>query len=417
MQPTGDEAPAAAGTTVETVASILGADDLVAGGHDGAGVDVALIDTGIAMSGEAVVDGPDLSTTGDDPELHGLDAFGHGTHLAGIVHGVAPGARIVNVKVAEPDGSTSIGRILRAVDWVVRNRDRGGLNVRVLNLAYGAPAVGSYTRDPLAYALEQAQRRGIAVVVAAGNGGEEAPGLDSPAYDPHLIAVGADDDARTVALADDAVPAWSSRGDGGRNPDVIAPGTAVVSLGVPGGFLYEEFPGARVGEAGFRGSGTSQAAAGVSAVAALVLAARPELRPAELKAVMRATARRVPAAAEDQQGAGVPDAAAAVAAPAPQSGREPEPARPGGQWRGRFEPSVEAAVNPRGGDDWAAGRWTAGRWTAGRWTAGRWTAGRWTAGRWTAGRWTAGRWTAGRWTAGRWTAGGWTSLAGEPPAP
>ena len=70
-------------------------------------------------------------------ELRSLDAFGHGTHLAGIVAAVAPGAQIVNVKVADSDGSTSLARLLAGIDWVARHGDRRGLDVRVLNLAFG----------------------------------------------------------------------------------------------------------------------------------------------------------------------------------------------------------------------------------------------------------------------------------------
>jgi serine protease AprX len=415
MRALADEAPASGGTTPEMVGEILGAGALAAHGHDGRGVDVALIDTGVAPApalDESVVDGPDFSSTGDDPDLRGLDAFGHGTHLAGIVHGVAPGARIVNVKVAEHDGATTLGRLLMSIDWVVRHRERDGLDVKVLNLSFGGPVDGPYRLDPLAFALERAQKKGIAVVVAAGNGGEERTGLDSPAYDPNLIAVGASDDARTIPLTDDAVPVWSSRGDGERDPDVIAPGTGIVSLGVPGGYLFEAYPGARVGDDGFRGSGTSQAAAGVSGLAAAVLSARPDLGPAALKGVLRATARPLAGVPSAQQGAGVADGEAAAVARVERSERADAPAKSGGQWRGRNGdgPSVELAVDPQA-SRWSASRWSASRWSASRWSASRWSASRWSASRWSASRWSASRWSASRWSASRWSASRWSGSA------
>ena len=127
-------------------------------------------------------------------------------------------AQIVNVKVADSDGSTSLGRLLAGIDWVARNGDRRGLDVRVLNLAFGAESNGSYRDDPLAYAAERAWQRGLVVVASAGNGGAEADGLDSPAHDPYLVAVGALDTGGTATLADDGVATFSSRGSADPRP-------------------------------------------------------------------------------------------------------------------------------------------------------------------------------------------------------
>lgn len=87
--------------------------------HDGTGVDVALIDSGVApvvgLDGPNVVHGPDLSDEGAYRDVAYLDSYGHGTHMAGIIagtrpghEGLAPGARIVSVKVAGADGVTTV---------------------------------------------------------------------------------------------------------------------------------------------------------------------------------------------------------------------------------------------------------------------------------------------------------------------
>ena len=92
-----------------------------AGTVDGGPADVAIIDSGVSPVGSLagrVVNGPDFSSDARVEELRNLDAFGHGTHLAGIVAAVAPQARIVNVKVADSDGSTTLVRLLSALDWV-----------------------------------------------------------------------------------------------------------------------------------------------------------------------------------------------------------------------------------------------------------------------------------------------------------
>ncbi len=267
----------------------------------GAGVDVAIIDSGVigvgALGGEGkLVRAPDFSEDAFEPALRGLDTFGHGSHMAGVIagddpatgfRGVAPGARLVSVKVAGADGITSLVRVLMALDWVRRNRSANGLNIRVLNLSLGVEAQRSYVAEPLAYAAEALWHRGVAVVAAAGNQADGTGRLDLPASDPWLIAVGA-------AVTDgNAVADFSSR-DTQRPPDFVAPGTSVISMRVPGSTLDEEFPIARIGDEFFRGSGTSQATAVVSGLAALLLQARPELSPNQLKALLRQGAVDLP---------------------------------------------------------------------------------------------------------------------------
>jgi serine protease AprX len=164
-------------------------------------------------------------------------------------------------------------RVLMALDWVRRHRHADGLHIRVPNLSLGVDARRSYVHEPLAYA-EQLWKRGVAVVAAAGNQADGTGRLDLPAADPFLIAIGASDTQRTADPGDDTVADCSSR-DAARPPDVVAPGTAVVSLRVPGSTLDEKFPAARIGEGFFRGSGTLQATAVVSGLVALLLQARP----------------------------------------------------------------------------------------------------------------------------------------------
>ena len=145
-------------------ADVVGANDYWAKGITGQGVDVALIDSGVApVNGltypNKVLHGPDLSPESQSPELDHLDTYGHGTHMAGIIAGrddglttvarsnpdhfvgMAPGARVVSVKVADAAGSTDITQVLAAIDWVVQNRNRDGMNIRVLNLSFGTDSV------------------------------------------------------------------------------------------------------------------------------------------------------------------------------------------------------------------------------------------------------------------------------------
>jgi serine protease AprX len=391
-----------AGLTLRQAATVIGADRLAPGGED---VDVALVDTGVSpvrgLDGGNVIDGPDFSADRRVKGQEHLDAFGHGTHMAGIiaaadgparVSGIAPGARVVNVRVADHEGATSLSRMLAGIDWVVRNRNRDGLHVRVLNLAFGATPDGSYRTDPLAYAVEQAWTRGIVVVTAAGNGGPESGGLDSPAYDPYVVAVGAQDTVGTVSAADDVIAGFSSVGTAARTPDVIAPGVGIVSLRVPGGFLDEEFPGARIGESWFRGSGTSQAAAVVSGAAALLLERRPDLDPDQVKALLRAGAHPLAGVDERAQGAGVIDVAAAARLPAP-AGSQRWP-RAGGGGRGPQGLGLELAVERAGGTDWSSRSWRSDRWSSRSWRGDNWSSRSWRGDNWTSRSWRGFAWTA-----------------------
>jgi serine protease AprX len=388
----GAEADAASsGVTLAQVREAMGVDGANAAGE---GVDVALVDSGITPvpgldDPNKVVNGPDLSADRDDETLRHLDAFGHGTHLAGIVgasgagvSGVAPASRLVNVKVADSDGATSLSRLLGAIDWVVHNRSRGDLNIRVLNLAFGAETDGSYRDDPLAFAVEQAWRHGVVVVAAAGNGGHDSSSLDTPAADPYVLAVGSQDMLGTVTRDDDVVADFSSRGTAERSPDVLAPGVGIVSLDVPGGYLDELFPHARVGDGGFRGSGTSQSAAAASGAVAVLLQRRPDLTPDEAKALLRASAEPLAGADATLQGAGAIQLGAAVSSPVTAAAHQTWLPALGGPWRARGALGLELAVEHPEASRWSASRWSASRWSASRWSASRWSASRWSAAGW-----------------------------------
>ena len=186
--PEADDGPARARASMDLIRAATGAEQ---SGLTGAGVDVALIDSGVigvgALGGAGkLVRGPDFSDDAWDPDLRGLDTFGHGSHMAGVIagsdagsgyRGVAPGARLVSVKVAGADGVTSLVRVLMALDWVRHHRDRDGLHIRVVNLSFGVDSRRSYVREPLAYAAEQLWQRGVTVVAAAGN---QADGTGTP---------------------------------------------------------------------------------------------------------------------------------------------------------------------------------------------------------------------------------------------
>jgi serine protease AprX len=390
-------------------------DVLVQGeGAAGRGVAVAVLDSGIAASGDLagrVVARADLSGEGTF-----TDSYGHGTFMAGLIAGdgraggpagTAPGADLVDLKVAGADGATTLGQVLLAMQLADSSRERFG--IRVLNISLGAPADDPATA-PLTEAVERLWADGITVVAAAGNGG----GVTAPGLDPYVVTVGALDPAA------DQAPAWSGRGPdfaGRAKPDLLAPGVDVVGLRAPGSTVDLANPAARVGDAYFQGSGTSMSTALVAGAAAAVAAAHAEWGPDMVKAALAGSA--------GDGGALDLGAALASAPAAPANGdlfplRSPgaagEPSAPAWlgalDWRaGAFEGlrwAPDGGAAPAGGPAaWEARPWLVGRWTGGG--SGTWAAQQWLARTWAARSWLAAGLDPAGWAALQW---GWGAVAG-----
>jgi serine protease AprX len=284
----------------------------------------------------------------------------------------------------------------------------------VLNLSYGTDGVQDYQVDPLTHAVENAWRAGIVVVVSGGNEGFGAGKLNNPAYDPHVIAVGAADDNDTASITgDDTVPDFSSRGDAARRVDVTAPGRSVVSLRDPGSYIDTLYPGARVGDRFFKGSGTSQAAAVVSGAVALLLEQRPGLTPDQVKALLRQTASPMPLADAAGAGAGQINLAAAGMTAAPAAG----PSAPASTGTGSLEAArgtshvADGDVELTGERD-VMGPWNAAKWAAAStgqtsWVGGRWNNRDWTGDCWCATSWSGPSWAGRTWAGRTWAGNDW----------
>ncbi len=441
-------------TSLAEVVAQIGADDLWAAGYTGAGVDVAVIDTGVApiaeLSTTNVFVGPDLSFEGGIDAGAGLDTYGHGTHIAGIIAGrtpgadpldpqpgdfvgVAPDARIVSVKVADNTGAVDVSQVIAAIDWVVQNRSTNGLNIRVLNLSYNTDSTQSPILDPLSKAVENAWKHGIVVVVSAGNEGRGAQVLASPATNPYVIAVSAAEFTNSKWK----VANWATSGDGFRNTDLIAPGVSIQSLRVPGSRIDTEHPEGRVAgdERLFVGSGTSQSTAIVSGAAALLLEQRPELSPDQVKNLLTQTAIDVNAPAK-YQGSGVIDlstASAQAADPTPQmwpsaTGRGSlETARgtdhvtiggaaltgertvTGAKWRSKKWVRLSSSARAwRGVDDWFGSTWSGSTWSGDTWSGSTWSGSLWSGGTWSGSTWSGSSWSGSTWSGSTWSGSSWS---------
>ncbi len=233
---------------------------------------IAVLDSGVDMThvelaGKVVSTGRDFA----NDDFDATDDNAHGTHVAGVaaadtdngqgIAGVAWNARILPVKVVEADGTGLYSWVIEGIVWAV---DQGA---RVINLSLGGDEPDDFLEDACRYAFE----KGVVVVAAAGNDGASV--VYPAAYDRYVLAVAATD-------AKDRRASFSNTGP---EVDVAAPGVYILGP-CPQWYAGEGYlPYLFV-------SGTSQATAHASGLAALILSVKPWLRPAEVMNVIRYTA-------------------------------------------------------------------------------------------------------------------------------
>jgi serine protease AprX len=302
--------------------------------YTGSGIGVALIDSGVNSH-------PDLLTTGFLPvsrvvynqsfvpgSSSAADAYGHGTHIAGLIagdgisstgpiysqtfKGIAPGAKIVNLRVLDANGSATDSTVIAAINQAIALKSK--YNIRVINLSLGRGVYESYKLDPLCQAVEKAWKSGIVVVVAAGNNGRFLPTsgyatVTSPGNDPYVLTVGSMKPMGTPQRTDDLIASYSSKGptviDHVAKPDIVAPGNLLISTETSNTTLYNTELDNRVpyraymyggpsspSKFYFELSGTSMATGVVSGAVADLLQAHPTMSPDQVKARLMKTASK-----------------------------------------------------------------------------------------------------------------------------
>lgn len=418
-----------ASTSLADIAALIGADRLRAGGLTGSGVDVAVLDTGIAPvpgldAPGKVINGPDLSFDSQVAGTRYLDGFGHGTNMAsiiaanGAVQGVAPEARLVNVKVGASNGTVDVSQIIAAIDWIVQHRTDNGMNIRVLNVSFGTDSQQRAAVDPLVQAADRAWRAGIVVVAAVGNDGRADGTVASPAKNPNILAVGAVDTLGSRNPSDAVMAPFSSQGSENRTPDLVAPGARVLGLRVPGSYLDTKFPAARRDGTLFRGSGTSQATAVVSGAAALLLQQRPNLTPAQVKALLMDTALPMDAS-KRIAGKGMLDVATAASTGTPERTPPLKKMKGTGSLEasrgsahlvmdgvvlqgerdifGAEYDSERMAELRAAGNTWSGGVWNGNTWSGSSWSGSSWSGASWSGASWSGASWSTATWYGNAW--------------------
>jgi serine protease AprX len=447
------------GSAVSTVRETLGA-----GGQrgDGAGIKVAVVDTGVADVADLAGRVTHVDVTGEGSG----DGFGHGTFVAGLIAGdgrssggaypgVAPGASILDVRVAGDDGSSSLTRVLRGLQKVANDPE-----VDVVNLSLSSGSPLPYQLDPLTRALEVLWMRGVVVVVPAGNDGKG--GISSPGLDPYLLTVGGLAEGGTGVRSDDAVASWSSVGpapQGVAKPELVAPGASLVSSLSPGSVVAARQTRKDVPAGYGVGSGTSFSTA-VTAGAIAVLLEERKLAPGQVKELVIETAYDSAALSDpNAAGAGGLDLAKALRTPAPKVAPRLQPATAvNGQgkqwaqfltdaldhdvaaaerswsklnkkqqaWAAKLWAGSDADVKRRAAGIWTAlgytaadgdpavwqsRIWAASNWAASMWGASMWGSQNWDASMWGASMWGSKKWDASMWGASMWGSQQWAAIA------
>jgi serine protease AprX len=442
--------------------------DAWSSGDYGQGVGVAVVDTGISpVTNADFTSANGVSRVVASVEVNSSttstnDGYGHGTHIAGIVGGdgdasngkyvgIAPRANLVNVKISDDQGNSSMGSLLAGLQWIFTNRVQ--YNIKVVNLSLHSSIAESYKTSPIDAAVEFLWTHGIFVVVAAGNTGNAANAVFyPPSNDPYVMTTGAIDDKGTTYTGDDVPAAFSSYGvtqDGFTKPDLLAPGVGIVSDTDPNSILYQQ--GLSLGKVITPGpylklSGSSMAAGVMSGVAALVSQAHSDWTPGQLKCTLITKARKLystgtaypanfavpnagstvwlwgPSCNSDRgltpshglTGVPIVPLVSAVAfvlsqpdpfAAAAAIGLDPVAAN--FVTTSPTDPTVALSIDTV---DWAAIKWDAIKWDSIKWDAIKWDSIKWDSIKWDSIKWDSIKWDAIKWDSIKWDAIKWDSI-------
>lgn len=290
---------------------MIGAPAAWADGLDGTGTTVAVLDTGVDATHPDLT-GQIAGTRNFTTEADVRDGHGHGTHVAstvagtgagagGTYTGVAPGADLLIGKICTASGSCPNSATIAGMEWAAQNAD-------VVSISIGTNS-GNDGTSPTARAVNELTARydALFVIAAANNGAQGEGSIGAPGSADAALTVGAVD--KNGALA-----SFSSRGprlgDFAIKPDITAPGVGIAAARAEGTAM-----GTPVNASYTRANGTSMATPHVAGAAAIVHQQNPDLGAAELKALLASTATPNEDLSVYEQGGGLTDIPAALAAP------------------------------------------------------------------------------------------------------
>jgi serine protease AprX len=368
-------------------------------GVTGAGVGIAVIDSGVTPSADFGSRLVQVRLDGQEGSLD--DTVGHGTLVAGIAAGasadgrfigIAPGATVYAININRPEGVRS-SDVITALKWVFDNAHT--YNIRVVNLSLTETVTSSYTQSPLDLAVERLWASGVFVDVAAGNRG--AGQIDyAPANDPLALTVGAFDTMDTGGPGDDTLSPWSSRGktmDGFDKPELVAPGHHIAAPLAYGSDFDANAPAANRFAGGYvSANGTSFAAPQVAGAAAIVFQRHPDYSPDNVKWALK-----------DKHG------------PNPRNSNVPSLSLSSSYNLagnpGRANQGVQALVCAPGTACLTGGT-VASKWNSSSWNSSSWNSSSWNSSSWNSTSWNSSAdWDSSSWNSSSWNSTSWNSTS------
>jgi serine protease AprX len=379
---------------------------------------IAIVDSGIdpahtADFGNRVIGQVNIgSLTPNSPG----DGYGHGTFVAGIAAGAAPGmagaapkANLLSVDVMNDHGESTVGDVIKACDWILANKST--YNIQVANFSLHATNRASVLFDPLDAAVEKLWLNGVVVVAASGNYAADATTTPSgvefaPGNDPFVITVGSADIGSQLGLADDSVAPWSAwgyTGDGFMKPDLGAPGRYMIGPVTKAGGLALERPDKVVKSGYMQLSGTSFSAPIVSAAAAMLKQQHPDWTPDQVKGALMVTA--VPATHALAGSLGVGEVNIALARlykktpPNPNAGLN------------RYVSQLSDGSKVFDSAAWQSSALSNAAWNSAAWASAAWSDAAWASAAWASAAWADAAWASAAWGDAAWADAAWSDAA------
>jgi serine protease AprX len=353
------------------------------------------------------------------------DGYGHGTFVASIAAGQAPGyagtapkAELLSLDVMNDQGQATVADVVKAADWILANKAQ--YNIKVANFSLHAVNKASVLFDPLDQAVEKLWLNGVVVVAASGNYG--TPGTPSgvnfaPGNDPFVITVGAADIGSSLSAGDDTAAPFSAYGytpDGFAKPEIAAPGRYMIGAVPPNSTLPTLRP-ANVTAPGYMMlSGTSFAAPVVSGAAAEMMAQHPDWGPDQVKGALMLTATPEPNAPAGSLGVGEVNIAALRAF-------KKTPPNPNASLNAFVNVTADgtrvfnstawqaAALANRA---WDTAAWSDVAWSDAAWSDAAWSDVAWADVAWASVAWGTVAWSDAAWSDAAWADVAWADNAG-----
>jgi len=367
---------------------------------------IAVVDSGIQNRsdfGSRIVASVDLATL---PGATAGDGRGHGTFVAGIAAGSAPGyagadpaANLVDVQVMDANGEALTSDVINACQWILDHKAQ--YNIRVANFSLESGITAPFYIDPLDRAVEQLWFNGVTVVAAAGNygtGNSPSGVLFSPADDPFVITVGAADVKGSVDASNAMMAPWSAWGstiDGFEKPELAAPGRYMIGPVPSDSTLVSQFPNSVTAPGYLQLSGTSFAAPVVSGAAANILAAHPNWTPDQVKGALMLTAQSLSSAVGRAGGVGEVQASDALAVQNP-----PNP-----------NLALEQFVDSSASGGASGLSFDSASWNSAAQANASWDSASWNSASWDSASWDSASWNSVSWNSASWNSVSWNSVS------